>query len=584
MSSDSYPRFLAQLDTNAGASTKGVEYLEVRPKEGGEVLRFSLTKRRVSIGRSPDADLTLQGGTVSRYHAELQCESHGIWWVHDLNSTNGTFVNGRAVTNQLLNYGDAIGVGDYLVILRMDGGYLHSTHHTIPPSAPPPSPLKSRPGEVVLEQAMATNTFVANLQHVSQADRRRQMLCEYASSRSFAANFSWVVNVSEDNQVTLVAGRYPDRLVPLTDTAAGNLDNQPEALATLEWCKVNAVKLKEAQQAVLVQSPSDPTDRVIACPLLRGPGQIELFCVRLEPKLKADEWIQLVTFLADGAARSDELWRLREDFQRTAKIQYELSLAQQIQQSLVPGTTFFQGLEVSFSFEPSRSVGGDYVDFATLDDGRILLAIADVCGKGLQAALISISLHTLLHVLANVSPDLPSLVRSINKHLTRYVPDHSFVTGIFLAVDPKTATVECINAGHPPPLLLNKDGTLRELQSNTNVPLGIIEIDPISATFTMERDEVLFMYTDGLTEAQSATGSLLGVDGLKALCARVLRSAPDSELDVLKSRFEANVAAYQGNAVTADDRAFLLARLTDDSRRDPREMATLRPPAEPSRT
>src|SRR5690606_15963981 len=100
----------------------------------------------------------------------------------------------------------------------------------------------------------------------------------------------------------------------------------------------------------------------------------------------------------------------------------------------------------------------------------------------------------------------------------------------------------------------------------------------ISATFTMERDEVLFMYTDGLMEAQSSAGSLLGLDGLKALCARVLRSAPDSDLDLLKERFEANVAAYQGNAVTADDRAFLLARLTDDSRRDPRDMVTLRPP------
>src|SRR5690606_20927779 len=129
----------------------------------------------------------------------------------------------------------------------------------------------------------------------------------------------------------------------------------------------------------------------------------------------------------DGVQRSDELWRLRDDYQRTSKLQYEFNLANQIQQSLVPNTTRFKGIEVSFSFQPSRSVGGDYVDVVRLKDGRILLAIADVCGKGLQAALISISLHTLIHVLIDVSPNLSSLVRSVNQHLTRYLPDHSFV-------------------------------------------------------------------------------------------------------------------------------------------------------------
>lgn len=588
MSSDSYPRFLAQLESRLGGTSNNADYLEIRNRNGGEVMRRSLAShKRLLIGRGPEADLTLAGGTVSRAHAELLFDTHGLWWVQDLGSTNGTFVNGQPVKSQALSYGDAVGVGDYYLVLGIETEFLRHTSH--PPSSvqpvsvqavPVPVPVAepSRPVQLGFEQSIAASGFVSSLQHIAQFDRRRQLLCEYAASNEFASNFSWIVEVSANAEPKLAVGRVPQRLVTQQSQSVNLLEFPSEARAIHDWCKRHSPTLHMARGPLAVRSRENPHDRVVVCPLSKTDDRSELLCVRLGPSQNPDYWLDPIAFLVDGMQRSDELWRLRDDFARTSKLQYEFSLANQIQQSLVPNTTRFKGLEVSFSFQPSRSVGGDYVDVVRLKDGRILLAVADVCGKGLQAALISISLHTLIHVLVDVAPDLSTIVRGVNQHLTRYLPDHSFVTMIVLAVDEETGNIESINAGHPPALLLNVDGTLRELQVAKNVPLGVMEFEPEVETFTMTPHELLFMYTDGLTEARSPKGTLLGSDGLRTLCTRMFRESPGSDLDMLKSRFEASVADYQGASVPSDDRAFLLARMVDKARADAKVMVTLRPP------
>lgn len=583
MSSDSYPRFLAQLESRLGGTSNAADYLEIRNRNGGDVMRRSLANhKRLLIGRGPEADLTLAGGTVSRAHAELLFDNHGLWWVQDLGSTNGTFVNGQPVKSQALSYGDAVGVGDYYLVLGIETEFLkpgqHQPSSVQPVAVVPPAPEPSRPIQLGFEQSIAASGFVSSLQHIAQVERRRQLLCEYASSNEFASNFSWIVEVTNPSDVKLTVGRVPQRLITQQSQSVNLLDFPSEARSIYDWCKRHAPTLLLARGPLAVRSRENPHDRVVVCPLSRSEERAELLCVRLGPSQNPDFWLDPIAFLVDGVQRSDELWRLRDDYQRTSKLQYEFNLANQIQQSLVPNTTRFKGIEVSFSFQPSRSVGGDYVDVVRLKDGRILLAIADVCGKGLQAALISISLHTLIHVLIDVSPNLSSLVRSVNQHLTRYLPDHSFVTMIVLAVDEETGQIEAINAGHPPALLLNVDGTLRELQVAKNVPLGVMEFEPEVESFTMTPHELLFMYTDGLTEARSPRGTLLGQDGLRALCTRMFREAPGSDLDMLKGRFEASVADYEGAQVPSDDRAFLLARLVDKARAEAKVMVTLRPP------
>lgn len=583
MSSDSYPRFLAQLESRLAGTSNTADYIEIRNRNGGEVMRRSLAGyKRLLIGRGPEADLTLAGGTVSRAHAELLFDNHGLWWVQDLGSTNGTFVNGQPVKSQALSYGDAVGVGDYYLLLAVETEFLRNA--TSPPSSiqpvsvVPPIAEPSRPVQLGFEHSIAANAFVSSLQHISQFDRRRQLLCEYVASGDFASNFSWIVEVANSGDPKVTAGRVPPRLLAQQSQSVNLNDFPLEARAIDDWCKRNAASLVVARGPLAVRSRENPHDRVVVCPLSRSEDRSELLCVRLGPSQNPDNWLDPIAFLVDGVQRSDELWRLRDDFQRTSKLQYEFSLANKIQQSLVPNTTRFKGLEVSFSFQPSRSVGGDYVDVVRLRDGRILMAVADVCGKGLQAALISISLHTLIHVLVDYAPNISALVRGVNQHLTRYLPDHSFVTAIVLAVDEETGRIEAINAGHPPALLLNVDGTLRELQVAKNVPLGVMEFEPEVESFTMTPQELLFMYTDGLTEARSHKGTLLGQDGLRALCTKLFREAPGSDLDMLKSRFEASVADYQGASVPSDDRAFLLARLVDKARAEAKVMVTLRPP------
>ena len=116
---------------------------------------------------------------------------------------------------------------------------------------------------------------------------------------------------------------------------------------------------------------------------------------------------------------SEEAWAARRHAQAHAAIERELLTARQIQTGLVPkkAKLDFKGLDVCVDFQPCKWVGGDYVDALPMPDGRVLFTVADVCGKGLQAALVTSSLHTMVRASVDVQPSLSALVERVNRHL-----------------------------------------------------------------------------------------------------------------------------------------------------------------------
>ena len=218
------------------------------------------------------------------------------------------------------------------------------------------------------------------------------------------------------------------------------------------------------------------------------------------------------------------------------------------------------GVDLAIGFIPCRWIAGDYVDAIPLPDGTVLLAVADVCGKGLPAALIASSVHTAVHTLvhhvasqmspaspppllsaAPASPapprddcgslDLRRLMTSLNAHLCRTLPEDSFVSMVVALLDPSSGRLECVNAGHPPPLLAGPGG-LVALQSGANLVLGLMppEWGPEQIEHqvtTMEAGQVLLLYTDGLTELCDDSGAMLGTDGLTQTLGKIaLRATP----------------------------------------------------------
>jgi serine phosphatase RsbU (regulator of sigma subunit) len=226
---------------------------------------------------------------------------------------------------------------------------------------------------------------------------------------------------------------------------------------------------------------------------------------------------------------------------------------------LVPKDPKFEGLELAIGFVPCKWVGGDYVDAVKMSDGRTLLTVADVCGKGLAAALVSSSLHTMIHAGILGRLGLPEMMNNLNHYLCRTLPDDSFVTMIAVAIDPTTGELEMVNAGHPPPMGITPGGEPRHLAVEPNLPLGVEPAEIASSRLSLTADELLALYSDGLSELQIGDVEQLGIAGL-ATELQIAYPSKETAAQVVANQLSHRLNTLQGPRPSSDDRTFLLAR------------------------
>ncbi|MCU0693941.1 MAG: serine/threonine-protein phosphatase, partial [Polyangiaceae bacterium] len=170
------------------------------------------------------------------------------------------------------------------------------------------------------------------------------------------------------------------------------------------------------------------------------------------------------------------------------------------------------------------------------------------------------SLHTMVRATVEAGGNLHQLVRNLNNYLCSYLPEHSFVTMVIVIVNTSTGELEIVNAGHPPPFAIGAKGHLRELQSEENVALGMID-----AEFEVQRsmligDEVVLLYTDGLTELTDENQEALGVERLGSGLSRIVRDEPRGNVDLYRERVSQLLDGFRGSQLAADDSTYLIAR------------------------
>lgn len=201
------------------------------------------------------------------------------------------------------------------------------------------------------------------------------------------------------------------------------------------------------------------------------------------------------------------LSKAQEAQSRLSDIEKELTIAHSIQQSITPH--HFNPYPDNHHFEilgtmiSAKQVGGDFFDFFPLSDGRLGFVIADVSGKGIPAALFMAMSRSTLRTIAQKSASAKDCLAETNRILCIDNDTCMFVTAFYGILDVNTGEVECSNAGHPPPYLINKDGNVvTEVASYEGTPLGVSEnAEYISHRFTLKKDEYFLLYTDGITEA-----------------------------------------------------------------------------------
>jgi sigma-B regulation protein RsbU (phosphoserine phosphatase) len=241
----------------------------------------------------------------------------------------------------------------------------------------------------------------------------------------------------------------------------------------------------------------------------------------------------------------------------------EMEIAREVQERLFPqAMPHLQGANVAGRCRPALGVGGDYYDLIELSEGRVGLALGDVSGKGISAALLMASLRASLRGLTMEGPkDFAKLMHKVNRLVFEASATNRYATFFFAAYDPATRLLECVNAGHNPPLLLRSQpgGRTETIRLEAGGPVvGLLPDAPyVEQTLIMESGDLLVMFTDGISEAMSIDDEEWGEDRLEvaALAART-----GSAEQVIKAIFDETDVFTKG-AEQHDDMTLLVLRL-----------------------
>ncbi|MCC6578850.1 MAG: SpoIIE family protein phosphatase [Phycisphaeraceae bacterium] len=557
-------------------------YLEITD-EAGQKRQVPLTTGsggRMILGRSPDVQVPLPSQTVSRQHAELFTDPFGRWWIKDLGSRNGTLVNGRKVEEHLLNPNDSIAIEQFVVVYRVTGQQA----------------VRSRSG-VGLRSGGSGATILsvsdAPMGKVTRLDQLESPKIDAIHLKQLTQLSSQLLATEpDDDRLNLLCGLMVDKTFHGTSAMAFRLDKrlaepQPEMLCAphsgTNWRKgeepyisrtlLRGVRQNEApvvasnvasggQVMALSLAGNVREMAAVACPIGNTPEVLDVLYVTFPAEYGTGEWLALAALAAEQYQQANVAWVARRKAQEQAILEKELHRASQIQGGLIPKKINIPGLEVALGFEPCKWVGGDYVDIRQTEDGRIYMIICDVCGKGMQAAIVTASLHCMFHLSVTASVPLANLMERFNGYLETALPDESFVTAICVIYDPKTGRLELSNAGHPPAMIVSPDGKARDLGSGNNPPLGYIPVPFDMETHELKPGDMLGLFTDGLTESANEQDAMLGIAGVANMLERVYPGTTGKSIAAAATDLTNLLNQYEGKALRADDRTFMLVRRT----------------------
>jgi sigma-B regulation protein RsbU (phosphoserine phosphatase) len=242
-------------------------------------------------------------------------------------------------------------------------------------------------------------------------------------------------------------------------------------------------------------------------------------------------------------------------------LQQELDIAARIQMSILPRpmprTPEF---EIAGQMTSAKEVGGDYYDFFMLAPDRLAVAIADVSGKGVGAAFFMTITRTLLRATTALVSDPSTTIERLNDMLSRDNDEGMFVTMFYGVANFTTGEFVYVNAGHDAPLRRRANGETEMLQAPQGVALGVIEGFTFTAGRTMlAPDDVLFLFTDGVTEAANHDQELYTGKRLLDLFGRMRETQPGAVIDTIV----ADVRAFENGAPQADDITCLALHVRD---------------------
>jgi sigma-B regulation protein RsbU (phosphoserine phosphatase) len=537
----------------------------------GKTQTIPLSKSRWSMGRSSENELSCPEDTgLSRQHLVLERDGEE-WVLSDLGSKNGTFLNGvRIQVRQQLRPGDRITASHLLLIFGSSREAINQISIIFDKNQE--EILSSRSlSTTSLDQIFSTQVSPvrpavgpAREQWKTPLDAFRRAGRELSLGRPLRELFQVILDLSieavgaergvlltlEGGRLTVQASRGDGFRISTTVR-----DRVLQDKTSLLLKDVREDEAFRAMQSIVSQKVRS----LMAVPLQTDEQVIGLIYVdssHVGRDFTGDD-LDLLTVMANVAAFRIERQRMAETEQARRRFTVELEQAAEIQRQFLPAKApAVVGLDLAGYNSPCRTVGGDYYDFLTYPDGRVAVLVGDVCGKGMPAALLMMSLQARVQVLAQ-EPDRPaSLVERLNRILTAASLNSRFVSFFFSVLDPVTGELVYSNAGHNPPILMRSDGKIQRLEGGGPV-LGILPgICYEEKQCVIAPGDVALLYSDGVTEANNPEGVEFGEDRLVQL----LNSTRHQPAEEILATITQAVHDWMAGAPAADDITLVVVR------------------------
>ena len=266
------------------------------------------------------------------------------------------------------------------------------------------------------------------------------------------------------------------------------------------------------------------------------------------------------------AELSQEINQMVEDLQDRMKLRHALGLAMEVQQSLLPDNRpNVPGMNIAARSQYCDETGGDYYDYlelAGVDHGGLVVALGDVMGHGVAAAMLMATARGILRSHVRVQGSLGNLMTHVNDLLVVDTGGLRFMTMFLGVIDPQAHTLRWASAGHDPPFIYDPvNKTYLELEDTGGLPLGVLEGEAYKeAVFHgLKPDMIMVVGTDGLWESQNEAGEQYGKDRLK----QTIRELADQDADTIEQELYRRLTAYCGSRSIDDDVTYVVIQLTD---------------------
>lgn len=301
------------------------------------------------------------------------------------------------------------------------------------------------------------------------------------------------------------------------------------------------------------------TKSEMAVPMLSGDQVIGVFNIENDRVNAYDEQAQsLLEAFASQASIAIQNARLFDVARRSRLLDRELEVAGEIQRALLPrAVPEVPGLSLAVFSEPSREVGGDFYDFIPFSDKQLGVAVGDVVGKGIPAALTMASLYTSFHEFANYFVYLPSYVTGhVNEVLYEVTSADRFATLFYGIANLRENTFVYCNAGHPPPLLFRKSGETVNLYTGGLIVGSFEDASFEDGRVYLGEGDIVVLYSDGLIEKSNDRDEIFGIGRLE----QAIADCHDCPVEEIRDRVIEVWRAFVGSGDQDDDTTLIVVK------------------------